>query len=239
MDIIDDIFEDSNDIRIMEDQGMTIRIFGSDLDIMERRLQHPSSFWMRSDIHRPFRVFVVVTGQDQTAALLQDFRFGMDRNRAPEDNTVQELNRHFGNSMSGNITRLSNWILCAPYLSGSIPSRVPGWIPVSNACNNINVRAYMSTFKAADSRILYMNRDLMSAVFGCHHVNILSHLGSLSTTCITLGQNRREKKQLPGWFTLSYLNDLHSLESANRERDAFTIVNSVHPLSSAITLRLE
>ena len=236
MDVIDDILQDSRDISVMKDLGMTVRIFGSDIAILERRLRHPLEF-QNSSTNRPFYVFVVVTSPN-TTALFHDFRRTGQQHLAPEDKTIEELDQDLGINVSREIATLSRWILCAPYLSGSLSSAVPGWIPVSNACKDINVRAFISSFDRLDSRLLYMNRDLTSAMFGLHSINILSRLDRLKARCITIRRERRKRRNLRGSLTLSYLNDLADMESTNAEKEGFMIVNAIWPLSSAVTLQL-
>ena len=137
MDLFGDVFEDNSDIALMKKLGMTIRVFGRDLDVMEDRLRDPLGHAEKFGDQKSFHIFVVVStplsGTNTTSVLLRDFRPEALRNTMPEDMTGVELVNNYSATVSFNVATLTKWILCAPYLSGSLSGAIPGWIPVFNA----------------------------------------------------------------------------------------------------------
>lgn len=242
MDILDDIVEDSADIALMTKLGMTIRLFGSDLNLLKRRIRDPCGYLEEFRHDRSFHVFVVATSHvphGQSPRLIQDFRPEQERNIAPEDMNMSDLHQNFDSHVTTGVAVISKWILCAPYLSGSLPSSLPGWIPVFNSRPGVNVRAFISSFSGRNSRILRMDRALISRVFGFRNkTDILSNLTHLKTPCITLHEEQRQSGELQGRLTLNYTRDVLLAQSGLRGKGKtkIVVVNSVHPLNSAITL---
>src|SRR4051812_37579195 len=60
MNILDDIFEDATPIRLMQKLGMTVRIFGADLDLLERRIRNPCEYLKTTrHHHRDLNLFIL------------------------------------------------------------------------------------------------------------------------------------------------------------------------------------
>jgi len=245
MNILDDIFKDNAHIPLMRKLGMEVKIFGFDLEIMEQRLHNPQEYLNKFGTHFSFNVFVVVTSQlsdvDSTPTLLHDFRHKSERHLGPEDMSVDELALHFTAETAGAISILSKWILCAPYLSESLPNAIPGWIPVFNSRPDVNLRAYISTFNGCNSRLLHMDRALMRKVFGFDNNNeFLLNISRLVTTCMILDPKGERSQRLLGRLTMNsitevYVNAELSAETGCRD---LLVVNGVYPGNTAITLEL-
>ncbi|KAF2194725.1 hypothetical protein K469DRAFT_725935 [Zopfia rhizophila CBS 207.26] len=185
MDVLDDIFQDSSEIDLMKKIGMEVRIFGSDLDVLEERLKDPCAYLEKFTKDHRFHVFVVAIGRpqdsDTTSTLLQDFRHKSQQHLVPDEMSTSQIAQRFPPTVSESISILSKWILCAPNLLGSLSDCIPGWILVCNARENVCVHSYISTFNNCNSRILRMNRVLMRQVFGFKTENdfFFSRLGIL------------------------------------------------------------
>jgi hypothetical protein len=78
MDVTDGIFKDNTDFTVMRSLRMTIRLFRSDLEVVERRLQHPRTYLERFRSSHTFHIFMLVSGsiqeEDSKSELLQDFQ---------------------------------------------------------------------------------------------------------------------------------------------------------------------
>jgi hypothetical protein len=246
LDVLDDIFEDSSVIHRMASLGMTVRIFGADLETLQVRLRYPCNYLAASLKDRSLHIFVLVTNDrsetDERPTLMRDYRHQTERSSVPLDMDPTELHTVFESSIADEIADFSRWILCAPYLSGTLPGTAPGWIPVFNSRPHVNVKAFITTFDDPDGRILHMNRDLMRQVFGYHdNGGLLYNLPHLATRCIKLKGSVRITQGLPGKFTMNVLHDILAAAHWKREteNDKFVIVNTAHPLNSSITLALE
>jgi hypothetical protein len=246
LDVMDDIFEDSSIIHKMVALGMTVRIFGADLETLQIRLNSPRDYLKSCPDRQSFHIFVLVTNSrsktDERPVLVRDYRLWTDQDGVPLDMDLAELHEAFDSSTADEIASLSQWILCAPYLSGTLPSAAPGWVPVFNSRPHVNVRAFITTFADTDGRILHMSRDLMRQVFGYHdNGSLLFNLPHLSTACIKLKGPERYAQKLPGKLTMNMLHNVLVAASQDREtrNDKFIIVNVAHPLNSCITLSLE
>lgn len=239
MDVLDDIIEDNQDITIMKKLGITVRLFGSDLSLLQRRLWDPCSYLVEFCERRSFHVFVVATArqEDDATTFVYDFRVKGDRHLVPEDMNINELQESFHPEVSTGIVVLSRWMLCAPYLSGSLSNSIPGWIPVFNARPFVNIHAYISTFNGCNSRILHMNRTLIGWVFGYEKNDILLNLSNLTVQCITIDKEERVTEMLLGRLVLNYIQNI--LLSPNFNGSRMVVVNSIPPLGSAITLGLQ
>jgi hypothetical protein len=243
MDVIDDIVEDNQDLTVMKKLGVTLQIFGSDLALLQQRLRDPRNYLARFGDRNSFHVFAVATGldMDHKSTLVREFRSKDEHHLVPEDMNVGELQESFNPEVSTGILVLSKWILCAPYLSHSLSNSVPGWVPVFNSRPGVNVRAYISTFNGCNSRILHMDRMLISRVFGYEcQKEILRNLSNLKTTSITINEARTETREITACLTMDYVRSilLPPLSSSEASGPRLVVVNSIYPLSSAITLPL-
>lgn len=241
MDVVDDIVEDNRDITLLKRLGITMRLFGSDLGLLQQRLLDPCSYLARFADRDIFHIFVVATGldMDRNTTFVREFRAKDEHHLEPEDMKTDELQKYFNPYISTGIIALSKWILCAPYLSGSLSNSIPGWFPVFNARPGINLRAYISTFAGRNSQILYMNRILTSRLFGYSDENeILMNLSTLKVTCITLNETKRETTELTGDLTLNYVRNILLAPPSGTRSRRMVVVNAIHPLNSAITLGL-
>src|SRR3954467_6081908 len=137
-------------------------------------------------------IFVVASrlNADGSPVLLQDFRPDAEQDMVPDDMSKSELAQNFSQQTAAAIDTLSQWILCAPYLSGSLPNALPGWIPVFNSRPDVHIRAYISTFNGCNSRLLHMDRLLIQRVFGFDNSkDLLSNVSQLVTPCMVLDSN--------------------------------------------------
>jgi hypothetical protein len=245
LDVLDDIFEDSGVIHAMAKLGLTVRIFGADLEKLQARLDNPCAYSEPSVDERPFHIFVLVAdsgnGPDHLATLVRDYRPETERGVIPHDMSLAELHIAFDPSTADEIANLSQWILSAPYLSGTLPVK-SGWIPVFNSRLHVNVRAYISSFDDWNDRILHMDRGLMCQMFGYHdNRSLLYNLPSLSTVCIKLRGDQRCVQNLYGKLTMNILHHIMAASDHDRgsEKRKFVVVNTAYPLNSSITLTLE
>jgi hypothetical protein len=245
LDVLDDIFDDSSIIPKMTNLGLTVRIFGADLKILTMRLQYPCEYLARFSSYHTFHVFVLVTDNrsktDRSATLLRDYRPEREQEDLPLDMNLAELRQVFGNFVASEIASLSHWILCAPYLSGTMPGQAPGWIPVFNCQARVNVRAYISTFSDWHDRILYMDRVAMHQVFGYpSHSDLLSNIHDLSTAYLKLTKHERQIQTLRGKMTLNVLHDVLAAPQYSRgdENEDFVIINKRHSKNLTIMLVL-
>jgi hypothetical protein len=243
LDVLDDIFEDSRVIYSMAKLGMTIRIFGADLQTLQARLCKPSAYFASSAYGRSLHIFVLVVdhrcGSDQLSTLVRDYRPEADQGKVPIDMGLEQLRDAFDAPIAEEIANLSQWILCAPYLSGTLPGK-PGWIPVFNSRPRINVRAYISAFNNWDERILHMDRISMRRAFGYDdNFNFISNLSSLSTLCLKLEGAQRSIQSLPGKLTMNALHDVYATSDKEQgEDEKFVVVNTIHTSNSSIILTL-
>lgn len=243
LDVLDDIFEDSGVIHLMARLGLTIRIFGADIETLRTRVLQPAEFLAVSPVDRPFQVFVLVTDENKDdSTLCRDYRSRADRDTEPVDKSFVELCHAFGTSKANEIKLLSHWILCAPYLSGTMPGSIPGWIPVFNSRPHINVRAYIAPFHDRHNCILHMGRPNMQQVFGYNNnSDLLYNLPNLSTVCLKFVGSQRIDVRIPGKLTMNFLHNVLAAADMNRENRPlkYVVVNTAHPLNTSVTLDLE
>ncbi|KAF2023172.1 hypothetical protein EK21DRAFT_95133 [Setomelanomma holmii] len=243
LDVLDDIFEESGVIRLMARLGLTIRIFGADINTLRKRVLQPAEFLARSPVDRPFQVFVLVTDENKdNATLCRDYRSRADIDSEPVDKSFAELCHAFGTSKADEIKMLSHWMLCAPYLAGTMPISIPGWIPVFNSRPHINVRAYIAPFHDRHNCILHMGRTNMQQVFGYNNNSeLLYNLQNLSTVCLNFVGFQRIEVDISGKLTMNFLHNVLAATDMNRENRPlkYVVVNTAHPLNTSITLNLE
>jgi hypothetical protein len=246
LDVLDDIFEDASIIHKMTELGLTVRVFGADLDILIDRLEWPCRYVARFPTDQTFHVFVLVTENpiktDQVASLLRDYRPECEQEGLPLDMNLTELREAFGDPVAGEIASLSHWIFCAPYLSGTVPGRAPGWIPVFNSQAHVNVRAYISTFQDCHDKILYMERGAMQHVFGyLKHDDLLLNVHHLSTAYLKLTENERSIQHTHGRMTTNVLHEVHAAPQYSRgaRNDSFVVINRAHSRKLTIMLALD
>ncbi|OAL07196.1 hypothetical protein IQ06DRAFT_299842 [Phaeosphaeriaceae sp. SRC1lsM3a] len=244
MDLLDDVFEDSSIIHKIVRLGMTVRIFGADLEAMETRLSHPLGALKSCADGRIFQIFVLVADDrgpsGRSSRLVRDYRPESERDDIPSDMTPAQLASVLGTSTADEIISLSRWILCVPYLCGSLPSK-PGWLPIFNSRPDVNVRAYVTNFADSDDHIIHMERPLMCKLFGYNDSRaLLLHLPSLSTLCMKLEEGGRHIEHLSGKLTMNVLHNVFAASDRSREAESrnFVVVHAAYPTNSSITLSL-
>jgi hypothetical protein len=242
MDVLDDVFEDSSIIHRMARLGLTVRIFGADLEAMQKRLSHPFDHLASGADDRIFQIFVLVAdNRGGSSKLVRDYRPKLEQDDVPSDMTPAQLASAFGTSTADEIVSLSPWILCAPYLCGSLPS-APGWIPVFNSRPDVNVRAYVTNFADSDDHIIHMDRYLMCKLFGYHDSrDLLLHLPCLLTPCLKLEERARCIEHLTGKLTMDVLRNIFAASDRDRQAEdrKYVVVHAAYPTNSSITLALE
>ncbi len=246
MNLLDDIFEDTTPIILMKRLGMTVRVFGADLKLLEERVRDPCGYLKENRHDRALNVFVLVTDvsskTDPIATLVRDYRPTVEHDYVPNQLTLRELQTAFKSPVSLELTTLYDWILCAPCLSGTMSDAIPGWIPIFKSRSNIDVRAYISTYNASNGRILHMNRVYMRQVFGfSDNCSLLSSLGKLSTMCYKIEGEKENIQHLEGKWTMDALHDVFAAAQNTRDtsEDKYVVMNTVHPLNTSITLTLD
>lgn len=245
MDILDDIFDDSTVITTMRRLDMTVRLFGADLEILERRLLEPRAELTQGTSERPLNVFVLASHRsnhhENPTSLLREYELLSREENFPVDMSFAELQDAFGTETAAEISRLSYWILCSPSLSGRVPGNTPGWFPVFNARPFVNVRAFISSFEWCNGRILQMDRISMRNVFGyLDNDTLLTNISDLSTVCLKLQKDTVSRQHIKGKITTNILHNVlaAAYESKSTDIDTYTVVNVIHPLNSSITLSL-
>lgn len=237
MDIMHEIFQDFQDLISMQNLGLTVRIFGSDLELLNKKIRDPWAFRNAEDNHC-YYIFIIISDQcDGTSRLHKDFRSNFRRNSTAEDMDVNELSEQFPDEVAEHISMLSKWMLCTPHLTGSLPGTIPGWIPMFKTRKHIALRTYMSSYNDYKTRILYMDRMLIQRVFGQHDKDLLAHISNLPTICYLLQNNTREKQSLIGRFTMNTIRDVY-LFPKGPLRKGYVIVNAIPPLDAAVILHL-
>jgi hypothetical protein len=240
MNVLDDIFKDSSSITAMQKSRLTVRLFGSDLQILEGRLLQPYTHVQHQERHRALHIFVLVTSvSDGLPTLVHDYRPDSEHGFVPDDMEFTQLEDAFDHNVALQIAAFSSFILCAPYLTGTMPNAVPGWIPLFNAQPFVNVRAYISTFAERNGRILHMNRTLMNHVFGYKDNRYaLSMLLDSTTTCYRFENGFREVVCVEGKLTMNMMHNvlLKAVENPRKYNDKYIVVNTLHPLNTSITL---
>src|SRR4051812_29915413 len=75
IDILDDIFDNPTPIIAMQRSGLTMRIFGADLTVLENRLLQSHARLSPKELQRPLHIFVLVTNiSNGLATLIRDYR---------------------------------------------------------------------------------------------------------------------------------------------------------------------
>lgn len=235
MDIMHEIFQDIRELNTMQSLGLTVRIFGSDLEIINRKIRDP---WASTDVSRCLYVFVLISERcsDGSSTLHKDFRSNSCVKATAEDVDISDVNEKFPKRVAEDINVLSRWMLCTPHLTGSLPSTVPGWVPMFNTRRCIALRTYISSYKEYRTRIMYMDRTLMRRVFGYQHDrDVLTHVSDLTTVCYLLHDNTCSKKTIGGRLTTNTIQDVYM---PAQSQEGYIIVNAIQPLGSAIILSL-
>lgn len=241
MNILDDIFENSAVIKQLVAAGLTIRIFGADFERLESRLQQPRVHDI--PFRQTYRLFVLVSdsyNKDKSGStLVRDYRQSTEQGFVPDDLSMAELRARFDTSVATQIANFSRWILCAPYLLGTMPNEVPGWIPLLLARSHVDVRAYISTYNDCNGKILHMDRHLIRQVFGFQtNEGLLSNLSSLSTVCCTMSTHGTKVERLRGCLNMNFLHNL-LVSSENPKSTSYVVVHTLHSSSCCITLNLQ
>ena len=148
----------------------------------------------------------------------------------PDDSSLAELHTRFGSSVARQIAAFSRWILCAPYLAGTMPNMVPGWIPLLSTRPHMHLRTYISTYNDCNGRILHLNRILVKQLF-CLEPNgsLLGDLSNLSTVCMIFERSGTVAQRLEGTFIISFLHNL--FEETRRRGEIQSVI--VHTLRSS------
>ena len=134
--------------------------------------------------------------------------------------TSIKLANSYSSTVAFSITTLAKWILCAPYLSGSLSNAVLGWILLFNARERVNVRVYMLIFSSYDSQILYMDQILLGRVFGCKDRHeLLLKLDYLAARCIIINLEGTRTEYLKAKLTLNALPDIYATARAGISRE--------------------
>jgi hypothetical protein len=247
MNVLDDIFEDAAVFKLMIRRGLTVRIIGADVETLRMRLHYPCSY-LASTVGRLsiFHIFVVVADQEsggQRETLFRDYRDSAEKESLPVDLSHQELRTMFDNATGDEIAKLSRWILCAPHLMGTMSSKAPGWIPIFSARPHFNVRAYMSTFNNRESRLLHIDRNLMTHLLGNHnkHTSLLCGIPNLMACCLKMAAEQTIYQQLPANLTMNALHKVYAAEFEKRRTgmETLTMVHTMHSVDSCIAIRLE
>ena len=239
MDLMHEIFEDIKELRMILDLGLTVQIFGSDLEKLKARIDHPSA---RSYVvDGGFHIFILISDRQSRrglSTLHKDFRHMACGDRAMEDMSYTQLHNCFPTKIADKIVALSKWMLCTPHLAGSLPITVPGWIPMFNTRRCVSLRTYFSSYHEHSTKILHMNRDLFRQVFGCtHNTNMLAHLPDLTTFVYLLQGTEKSEATLGVRWSMNSLRDVY-IPAREPTSEGFVIINTIHPLNSAITLTL-
>ena len=238
--LIDDIFEDSSVISRMASAGLTVRILGSDIKKLRDRLRNPK---FRTPVCvQHFYLFVVVSdsnGSNGHPTLVRDYRESPEHGFVPDDLDLTELHARFDTSIAEQIAEFSRWVLCAPYLAGTMPNHLPGWIPLLNTLPHVHVRTYISTYNDCNGRILHMDRNLTKQLFGLEaNRNLLLNLSSLETEFLKFDRSGESTGQLYSNFVIGLLHNL--LEEPQRQKNMdFIITHTLHSSSCCITVKLQ
>ncbi len=240
LDILDDIFEDSAIITQMVAAGMTVRIVGSDVARLQIRLTDPSTYY--ASAAQDFYFFVLVSDSsrdsESQSTLIRDYRQEPEYGFVPDDLSFTELQSRFDVSVAQQIAAFSRWILCAPYLAGTMPNNLPGWIPLLSTRPHMHVRTYISTYNDCNAKILYMDQDLTNKLFGLRREeNLFGKLSDLHTCCIKLQGSDIVMQQLRGNVIISFLSDL--LEECQRKGELqFVIAHTMYSANCSIAVEL-
>lgn len=241
MNVLDDIFEDSRVIRQMVAAGMTVRIFGADFETLKLRLQHPRAYETSS--RHNYCLFVLVSNSSDEneggETLVRDFRQPNEYGYVPDDLSMAELRSRFDTPVARQIAKFSRWILCAPYLLGTMPNEVPGWIPLLVTQANVDVRAYISTYNDCNGKILHMDRYLVRRLFGFQkNEDFLSNLSNLNTVCCTMSIHGTKERRLEGRLNVNFLHNL-LVNLENPKPSGYVVVHTLHSSSCCITLEMQ
>jgi hypothetical protein len=193
------------------------------------------------DYQQPLHLFILVKDViDRLTTLVRDYQSNKEQGFVPNNMCLTQLQNTFGDDIAHQVSSFSPFILCAPYLAGSMPNAVPGWIPMFNTRPFVNVRAYISTYNDCNGRLLLMNRTLMGRVFG--HEKPETPFLSISDSpvpCYRYHMRGMCVEQLNGELSLNALHDVIvvAMQEPRRPDDDYMIVNTLHPLNASITLR--
>ena len=238
MKILNDIFEDTSIIGHMVEAGMTVRILGPDIKRLQMRLEHPPAY--SASPTPEYHLFVLVSdhamGSANTATLVRDYRRSSEQGFVPDDLSLVELHTRFDSSIATQIANFSRWILCAPYLAGSMPNMVPGWIHFLSTRPQIRVRTYILTYNDCNGKILHMNHSLTRQLFGIEtNKCLLADPSNLSTYCLKMNRSGTIVERLKGNFTISFLHNLLE-ETPRRGEVQFVIVHTLNSSNCSITI---
>lgn len=243
MNILDEIFEDSSPILAMQKSGLRVRMFGADLVALQDQLMHPNTCMNFKGLQRPLHVFILVNDiVDSLATLVRDYRPDEEQGFVPDGMPFSQLQEIFGDNIADQISSFSPFILCAPYLTGSMPDAVPGWIPMFNTRPFINVCAYISTYNDCNGRLLLMDRTLMGHVFGYNNSQSpFLHIVDSTVPCYNYHPEGLSLEHLRAELSLNTLQDIFgvAMQEPRRPNDDYLVVNTLHPLNASITIRIK
>ncbi|CAI6338096.1 unnamed protein product [Periconia digitata] len=243
MDYLDDIFDEKRELSRLNELGLNVILFGSDLHILQERLEDPRGHRKKFGKDHDFHIFAIVSKAPSALDKNPTLHMHLQTHRGPkisEDITSNELNTQFPTSMAEDIRLLSKWMFCKPYMAGTRPIRLPGWIPILSTSKNINLRAYMSAADEPDSKWFYMDRLLMSRVFGVREGKLLlGKIDDLQTQCHLLGIENGIKKDISGVFVVNIMSEIiNSTVQDLEDSEYFTVVHVIHSSNIAILLRI-
>lgn len=243
MNILDEIFEDSSPVRAMQKSGLRVRMFGADLVALQDQLMHPNTCMSSKGLQRPLHVFILVNDiVDRLATLVRDYRPDEEQGFVPDGMPFSQLQEIFGDNIADQISSFSPFVLCAPYLTGSMSNAVPGWIPVFNTRPFINVRAYISTYNDCNGRLLLMDRTLMGHVFGYNNSQSpFLHIVDSTVPCYYYHPEGLSLEHLRAELSLNTLQDIFGVatQGPRRPNNDYLVVNTLHPLNASIRIRIK
>jgi hypothetical protein len=239
--LIDDIFKDSSTISQIVSAGLTVRILGSNIDKLRTRLRDLLTY--TSNYLKQYYLFVLVSASPRDPncrpTLVRDFREDTEHGFVPDDLDLTELHARFDSPIAEQIAEFSSWVLCAPYLAGTMLDRLPGWIPLLTTLPQVHVRTYMSTYNDCNGRILQMSRSLIKRLFSLEgEQNLLRDLSSLETYVLQYNRSRKTEARLRANLVFGFLYSL--LDNPNGQGDrTFIITHALHSSSCCITVELQ
>ncbi|PVH94212.1 hypothetical protein DM02DRAFT_633897 [Periconia macrospinosa] len=242
MNYLDDVFEDTEELHRLTGLGLRVLLFGSDLRLLQERLEDPNEHLQTYGKDYEFHIFAIVftasyLDDDETATLYKCLRPHTATKEDPDDMTLNELSENLLPTMAKDVQMLSKWILCSPYVAGTRPL-LPGWIPYLNTRKNINVRAYIST-DAPKTMLFHMDRLLISRVFGIRDGRqLLGEVDNLRTHCHLLGKDNGVNRELSGDLVVDFISAIINIEEDIEGGKWFAVVHNLYSSNAAIVLRL-
>ena len=195
----------------MVSAGLTVRILGSDIDKLRTRLRDPPTYALNH--LEQYYLFVLVLNSlrdlNYRPTLVQDFRKDTEHGFVLDDLDLTELHVRLDSLVAAQIAEFSSWILCAPYLVGTMLDRLPRQIPLLSTLLQVYVCTYMLIYNNYNRRILQISRSLIKRLFGLEgEQNLLRDLLSLETCVLQYNRSRKTKVRLWANLVFSFLYSL-------------------------------